>query len=226
MMTSSMQPVVLPSDATGFPATYDIRRIIRFLPETPGCSPPTATGRCVSRTFGNAAADADPLAAQSGQLAVQRCCQVIDRHLLSEVRSAASGLPVPSLTAVLRTTFCKDILRLSSWPTKIRASAESAPVDSPGQSSMPFSVSSGYSVNAEAKAPRHIQTLYNQRTAGLKKWWNIILSWQPVSPAARPKGRKDQPDAALSALSANLSTRFTVGKFSRSSSPSLTIGCG
>ena len=35
MMANSMQPVVLPSDATTLPGDADIRRIIVFLPETP-----------------------------------------------------------------------------------------------------------------------------------------------------------------------------------------------
>jgi hypothetical protein len=194
MMANSMQPVVLPSDATTLPGDADIRRIIVFLPETPA--------RLLA-TLQQAAAFLEHSATPLPMLILSRSPaswlwhtllhQVIDHHLLSEVRSAASDLPVPSLTAVLQ-----DYI-LQRYPSLKQLADEEIRLGGkrPGGLTRPelnaiLGLLSGYSVNAQAKR-RGIshKTLYNQRTAGLKKWWNIILSWQPVP--REPDQRAEEP---------------------------------
>ena len=203
MMANSMQPVVLPSDATTLPGDADIRRIIVFLPETPA--------RLLA-TLQQAAAFLEHSATPLPMLILSRSPaswlwhtllhQVIDHHLLSEVRSAASDLPVPSLTAVLQ-----DYI-LQRYPSLKQLADEEIRLGGkrPGGLTRPelnaiLGLLSGYSVNAQAKR-RGIshKTLYNQRTAGLKKMVEHYPQLATRFPGSQTKGQKSQPDAALSAF--------------------------
>ncbi|MDS7870136.1 Cyclic di-GMP phosphodiesterase CdpA [Klebsiella pasteurii] len=203
MMANSMQPVVLPSDATRLPGDANIRRIIVFLPETPA--------RLLA-TLQQAAAFLERSATPLPMLILSRSPaswlwhtllhQVIDRHLLSEVRSAASDLPVPSLTAVLQ-----DYIR-QRYPSLKQLADEEIRLGGkrPGGLTRPelnaiLGLLSGYSVNAQAKR-RGIshKTLYNQRTAGLKKMVEHYPQLATRFPGSQTKGQKIQPDAALSAF--------------------------
>lgn len=203
MMANSMQPVVLPSDATTLPGDADIRRIIVFLPETPA--------RLLT-TLQQAAAFLEHSATPLPMLILSRSPaswlwhtllhQVIDHHLLSEVRSAASDLPVPSLTAVLQ-----DYI-LQRYPSLKQLADEEIRLGGkrPGGLTRPelnaiLGLLSGYSVNAQAKR-RGIshKTLYNQRTAGLKKMVEHYPQLATRFPGSQTKGQKSQPDAALSAF--------------------------
>lgn len=203
MMANSMQPVVLPSDATRLPGDANIRRIIVFLPETPA--------RLLA-TLQQAAAFLERSATPLPMLILSRSPaswlwhtllhQVIDRHLLSEVRSAASDLPVPSLTAVLQ-----DYI-LQRYPSLKQLADEEIRLGGkrPGGLTRPelnaiLGLLSGYSVNAQAKR-RSIshKTLYNQRTAGLKKMVEHYPQLATRFPGSQTKGQKIQPDAALSAF--------------------------
>ena len=203
MMANSMQPVVLPSDATRLPGDANIRRIIVFLPETPA--------RLLA-TLQQAAAFLERSATPLPMLILSRSPaswlwhtllhQVIDRHLLSEVRSAASDLPVPSLTAVLQ-----DYI-LQRYPSLKQLADEEIRLGGkrPGGLTRPelnaiLGLLSGYSVNAQAKR-RGIshKTLYNQRTAGLKKMVEHYPQLATRFPGSQTKGQKIQPDAALSAF--------------------------
>ena len=203
MMANSMQPVVLPSDATRLPGDANIRRIIVFLPETPA--------RLLA-TLQQAAAFLERSATPLPMLILSRSPaswlwhtllhQVIDRHLLSEVRSAASDLPVPSLTAVLQ-----DYI-LQRYPSLKQLADEEIRLGGKRPSGLTrpelnaiLGLLSGYSVNAQAKR-RGIshKTLYNQRTAGLKKMVEHYPQLATRFPGSQTKGQKIQPDAALSAF--------------------------
>lgn len=203
MMANSMQPVVLPSDATRLPGDANIRRIIVFLPEAPA--------RLLA-TLQQAAAFLERSATPLPMLILSRSPaswlwhtllhQVIDRHLLSEVRSAASDLPVPSLTAVLQ-----DYIQ-QRYPSLKQLADEEIRLGGkrPGGLTRPelnaiLGLLSGYSVNAQAKR-RGIshKTLYNQRTAGLKKMVEHYPQLATRFPGSQTKGQKIQPDAALSAF--------------------------
>lgn len=195
MMANSMQPVVLPSDATTLPGDADIRRIIVFLPETPA--------RLLA-TLQQAAAFLEHSATPLPMLILSRSPaswlwhtllhQVIDHHLLSEVRSAASDLPVPSLTAVLQ-----DYI-LQRYPSLKQLADEEIRLGGkrPGGLTRPelnaiLGLLSGYSVNAQAKR-RGIshKTLYNQRTAGLKKMVEHYPQLATRFPGSQTKGQKSR----------------------------------
>lgn len=203
MIASGMQPVVLPSDASTLPGDADVRRLIVFLPETPA--------RLLT-TLQQAAAILERSATPLPMLILSRSPaswlwhtllhQIADRHLLSEVRSAASDLPVPSLTAVIQ-----DYI-LQRYPSLKQLADEEIRLGekSPGGLTQPelnaiLGLLSGNSVNAQAKR-RGIshKTLYNQRKAGLKKMVEHHPRLAARFPGSQSKGQKSQPDAALSAF--------------------------
>lgn len=203
MMASGMRPVVLPSDTQMLPGDTGIRRLIVFLPETPA--------RLLT-TLQQAAAFLEHSATPLPMLILSRSPaswlwhtllhQVIDHRLLAEVRTAASDLPVPSLTAVLQ-----DYI-LQRYPSLKQLADEEIRLGGkrPGGLTRPelnaiLGLLSGYSVNAQAKR-RGIshKTLYNQRTAGLKKMVEHHPQLATRFPGSQTKGQKIQPDAALSAF--------------------------
>ncbi|CAM3343351.1 Cyclic di-GMP phosphodiesterase CdpA [Klebsiella spallanzanii] len=201
MIASGMQPVVLPSDVTMLPVETSIRRIIVFLPETPAR---LLTTLQQAATFLEHSATPLPMLILSRSPASwlwhTLLHQVIDHHLLSEVRTAASDLPVPSLTAVLQ-----DYI-LQRYPSLKQLADEEIRLGgkNPGGLTRPelnaiLGLLSGYSVNAQAKR-RGIsnKTLYNQRTAGLKKMVEHHPQLATRFPGSQTKGQKKAPDAALS----------------------------
>ena len=203
MMASGMRPIVLPSDTQTLPGDTGIRRLVVFLPETPAR---------LLITLQQAAAFLEHSATPLPMLILSRSPaswlwhtllhQVIDHRLLAEVRTAASDLPVPSLTAVLQ-----DYI-LQRYPSLKQLADEEIRLGGkrPGGLTRPelnaiLGLLSGYSVNAQAKR-RGIshKTLYNQRTAGLKKMVEHHPQLATRFPGSQTKGQKIQPDAALSAF--------------------------
>lgn len=203
MTASGMRPVVLPPDAASLPAEAGIRRIIVFLPETPA--------RLLT-TLQQAARFLEHSATPLPMLILSRspACwlwhtllhQVIDHRLLYKIRAAASDLPVPSLTAVLQ-----DYI-LERYPSLKQLADEEIRLGgkNPGGLTRPeltaiLGLLSGYSVNAQAKR-RGIshKTLYNQRTAGLKKMVEHHPQLATSFPGSQAKGHTIPPNTALSAF--------------------------
>ena len=206
MVASGMRPVVLPLDATELPAGADIRRIVVFLPEAPAR---------LLITLQQVASMLDLAATPLPMLILSRspACwlwhtllhQVIDHHLLSEVRAAASDLPVPSLTAVLQDYILE---RYPSLKQRVDEEMQIGGKKTGGLTRQELNAILGFlsgdSVNAQAKH-RGIshKTLYTQRTAGLKKMVEHHPQLAAHFPGSQTKGQKIQPNSALSAFERN-----------------------
>jgi EAL domain-containing protein (putative c-di-GMP-specific phosphodiesterase class I) len=201
MIASGMRPVVLSSDATTLPAEADIRRIIIFLPDTPAR---LLTTLQQAATFLEHSAMPLPMLILSRSPASwlwhTLLHQVIDHRLLSKVRAAASDLPVSSLAAVLQDYILQRYPPLKQLADEeIRLGGRNPGGLTRAELNAILGLLSGDSVNAQAKRCRiSHKTLYNQRTAGLKKMVEHHPQLATRFPGSQTKGQKKAPDAALS----------------------------
>lgn len=193
MTVSGMQPVVLSHDAPVIPAKNNVRRIVVFLPDAPAR---------MLNTLQQAAALLENSTTPLPMLILSRSPaiwlwqtlqhQVMNQQLLVEVRAAASDLPVSSLVALLQ-----DYI-LEKYPSLEQLADEETRLcgKRPGGLTRPelnaiLGLLSGCSVSALAKR-RGIsnKTLYNQRTAGLKKMIDHYPQLAPHFPRTQMKENK------------------------------------
>jgi EAL domain-containing protein (putative c-di-GMP-specific phosphodiesterase class I) len=204
MMTKGrIQPVILSSDAPVILTGTSIRRIVVFLPEDPFW---------LLTTLHQAAILLARAAAPLPMLILSRSPttwlwstllhQVDDRRRLSAVRAIPSDLPNHCIASLLGDHILQHYPRLEELSNEEAQLRRKMPG---GLSKQEFSATldllRGYSVITQAKR-RGInhKTLYNQRTAGLKKMVEYHPQLATRFPGSRAKGQKIQPDAALSAF--------------------------
>ncbi len=206
MKACGMRPVVLPSDAQAIPTGTDIRRIVVFLPDTPGKL--LITLQKVAMLLQQTDIPLPMLLlSQSPTVWLWQTLTnlVTDHHLLSEVRSAPSALPVPSLAGLLEDYILERYPSLKQLvDEEMRIGGEKKGGLTRQELNAILGFLSGDSVNAQAKH-RGIshKTLYNQRTAGLKKMVEHHPQLAAHFPGSQTKGQKIQPNAALSAFERN-----------------------
>ncbi|MEZ7213328.1 EAL domain-containing protein [Klebsiella spallanzanii] len=194
------RPVVLQSELPAIPASP--RRVIVFLPEAPGR---------LLMTLQQAASLLELSAIPLPMLILSRSPaswlwhtllhQVNDRGRLSKVQAAASDLPVPCLATLLRDSI------LEKYPSLEQLAEEETRVAGkrPGGLTRPelnaiLGLLCGYSASTQAKR-RGIshKTLYNQRTAGLKKMVEHHPQMATRFPGNQIREQKSEP-TALSAF--------------------------
>ncbi|MBA7934654.1 EAL domain-containing protein [Klebsiella sp. RHBSTW-00215] len=201
MIEGGMPPVVLSSDTPVIPVNTHVHRIVVFLPDSPGKLLSTLRQAADLLEHSNVPLPMLLLSrSPANWLWHTLLHQVADRRLLSEVRAAASDLPVSCLSALLQDHV------LESYPLLEQLSDEEAQVRGkrPGGLTRPelnaiLGLFSGYSaiVQAKRRGISH-KTLYNQRTAGLKK----MVEHHPQLAACFPGGQlKGTTNKALDALS-------------------------
>ncbi|EMH4163341.1 EAL domain-containing protein [Pluralibacter gergoviae] len=172
MISRNLQPVVLPSDTASLPTGVNIRRIIVFLPDTPVMLLAT-----LQQTVMLLEQSTTPLPMlllsrrPAGWLWLTLLHQDIDHHLLSEIRVAASDLPVPCLIALLLDYILEKYPSLEQLADEeIRLSGRKKDGLTRQELNATLGLLSGCSVNAQAKqygiSPK---TFYNHRAKGLKK---------------------------------------------------------
>ncbi|MBZ7673404.1 EAL domain-containing protein [Klebsiella grimontii] len=199
------RPIVLPSESPALPA--GVRRVVVFLPEAPV--------RLLA-TLKQAAVLLDRSATPLPMLFLSRSPaswlwptllhQVADRRLLSAVRAAASDLPVPSLAALLRDAILDGYPSLEQLAEEeMRAFGKRPAGLTRPELDAILGLLCGYSASAQAKR-RGIsnKTLYNQRTAGLKKMVEHHPEMAPGFPGSQIREQKNGPIAALSAFEREL----------------------
>lgn len=199
------RPIVLPSESSALPA--GVRRVVVFLPEAPV--------RLLA-TLKQAAVLLDRSATPLPMLFLSRSPaswlwptllhQVADRRLLSAVRAAASDLPVPSLAALLRDAILDGYPSLEQLAEEeMRAFGKRPAGLTRPELDAILGLLCGYSASAQAKR-RGIsnKTLYNQRTAGLKKMVEHHPEMAPGFPGSQIREQKNGPIAALSAFEREL----------------------
>ncbi|WP_224231922.1 EAL domain-containing protein [Klebsiella grimontii] len=199
------RPVVLPSESPALPA--GVRRVVVFLPEAPARLLAT-----LKRAAALLARSATPLPmlflsrSPASWLWSTLLHQVADRRLLSAVRAAASDLPVPSLAALLRDAILDGYPSLEQLAEEeMRAFGKRPAGLTRPELDAILGLLCGYSASAQAKR-RGIshKTLYNQRTAGLKKMVEHHPEMAPGFPGSQIREQKSEPIAALSAFEREL----------------------
>lgn len=189
-----MRPIVLQSESPAIPASP--RRVIVFLHEAP-CRLLITLQQAASLLEQSAM----PLPmlilshSPSSWLWHTLLHQVNDRGRLSKVQAAASDLPVPCLATLLRDSI------LEKYPSLEQLAEEETRVAGkrPGGLTRPelnaiLGLLCGYSASAQAKR-RGIshKTLYNQRTAGLKKMVKHHPQMATRFPGSQIREQKSEP---------------------------------
>lgn len=199
------RPIMLPFTQQEVPA--GARRVVVFLPESPAW---------LLETLKQAAMLLERSATPLPMLILSRSPaswlwhtlqhQVVDRHLLSAVKAAASDLPVPCLGTLLRDSILDgypSLEELAEEETRI-VGKRPAGLTKPELTAI-LGLLCGYSASAQAKR-RGIshKTLYNQRTAGLKKMVEHHPQMAPGFPGSQIREQKSDPGAALSSFEREL----------------------
>ncbi|HBU8668194.1 TPA: EAL domain-containing protein [Klebsiella oxytoca] len=201
MEDGGARPVVLTSALPTLPP--DVRRLVVFLPESPV--------RLLS-TLKRAAMLLEQSATPLPMLFLSRSPaswlwstllhQVAERRQLSAVRAAASDLPVPCLAALLRDVIPEGYPSLEQLADEEARALGKRPagLTRPELNAI-LGLLCGYRASDQAKR-RGIshKTLYNQRTAGLKKMVEHHPQMAARFPGSQIREQKSEPIAALCAF--------------------------
>ncbi|HEJ9366902.1 TPA: EAL domain-containing protein [Klebsiella oxytoca] len=201
MEDGGTRPVVLTSASPTLPP--DVRRLVVFLPESPV--------RLLS-TLKRAAMLLEQSATPLPMLFLSRSPaswlwstllhQVAERRQLSAVRAAASDLPVPCLAALLRDVIPEGYPSLEQLADEEARALGKRPagLTRPELNAI-LGLLCGYRASDQAKR-RGIshKTLYNQRTAGLKKMVEHHPQMAARFPGSQIREQKSEPIAALCAF--------------------------
>lgn len=203
MKACGMRPVVLSSDAQAIPTGTDIRRIVVFLPDAPGKLLNTLQKVAMLLQQADTPLPMLLLSRSPAAWLWQTLTNLVtDHHLLSEVRSAPSDLPVPCLTGLL-----EDYI-LERYPSLEQLAQEETRICGTSSGGLTMlelhailGLLSGFSANEQAKC-RGIshKTLYKQRTAGLKKMVKHHPHLAARFPGKKIKEPKTQSCTALSSF--------------------------
>ncbi|WP_179951938.1 EAL domain-containing protein [Klebsiella indica] len=193
--------IVLPTEA---PTLFTCpRRMVVYLPDAPDL---------MLATLQQAATLLEQSATPLPVLILSRCPtswlwhtllhQVTDCHRLSAVRAVASDLPLPYLSALLRDALFEgypSLEQLSGEETRM-GGKRPAGLTRP-ELNATLGLFNGYSAFEQAKR-RGIshKTLYNQRTAGLKKMVQHHPHMRPRFPGSQIREQKNAAFPALSAF--------------------------
>ncbi|MFL3315975.1 EAL domain-containing protein [Klebsiella michiganensis] len=199
------RPVVLPPETPPLPA--GVRRVVVFLPEGPAGLLTT-----LKRAAALLARSPTPLPmlflsrSPASWLWPTLVHQVADRRLLTAVRAAASDLPVPCLAALLRDAVLEEYPSLEQLAEDETRALGKRPagITRPELDAI-LGLLCGYRASAQAQR-RGIshKTLYNQRTAGLKKMVEHHPEMAARFPGSQIRDQKSESIAALSAFEREL----------------------
>ena len=194
------RPVVLPSESPAIPISPC--RVIVFLPETPGR---------LLITLQQAALLLEKSAMPLPMLILSRSPaswlwhtlrhQVNDLGLISKVQAAASDLPVPCLATLLQESMLENYPSLEQLAVEeTRVAGKHSGALTRSELNAILGLLCGYNASAQARRSgiSH-KTLYNQRTAGLKKMVEHHPQMSTRFPGSQTREQKSEP-IALSAF--------------------------